>query len=296
MRESTASSGRAEIWEVGPRDGLQNEAGFIPTAGKVRMIEGLLGAGLVNIEITACVSPRWVPQMADHKEVIEAAAHLPEPRNFAVLVPNMRGMSAAEPAQVSTVSVFTAASEAFTEKNINCTIAESLERFRPIAERAKELGKDLRGYVSTAIACPYSGKVSPAAVAGLSADLVGLGCSEVSLGDTIGVGRPDDVRLLLRSVSEAVPVSKVACHFHDTHGNALDNVLAALDCGVRVFDSSIGGLGGCPYAPGAPGNVDTVEVAALLDREGYPTGLDTDRLAACADHARSLLGHVESAD
>lgn len=294
MQNSPRNSRQIKLWDVSPRDGLQNEATPVPTEAKLQLIGKLLDAGMRNIEITACVSSKWVPQMADHAAVIAGVADFPVPHDFAVLVPNGKGMTAAAATQVSTIAVFTAASEEFTKRNINCTIAESLLRFKPISDIAGSLGKSMRGYVSTAVACPYSGRIEPKAVAAVSQQLFDMGCQEISLGDTIGIGKPSDIEGLLDVVTRLVPIENIACHFHDTYGNALANIRMSLSCGVRIFDSAVGGLGGCPYAPGAPGNVDTVAVVKLLADEGYHTKVNVQALNECASWVRERLAKAKA--
>ncbi len=268
-----------DIFEVGPRDGLQNEKTFVPTADKIRLIDLLSASGCGRIEAASFVSPKWVPQMADGAEVMAGIARRPGVR-YAALVPNLRGYEAAQRAGVDEVAVFAAASEAFSQKNINCSIAESLARFEPLAERAAAEGIALRGYVSCVVGCPYSGAVDPAAVAALTADLLAMGCYEVSLGDTIGCGRPEQVALLLDRVLAGAPAERLAGHFHDTFGRALENIAVSLEKGLRVFDSAVSGLGGCPYAPGAKGNVATDKVVRMLASAGYQTPIDLAKLKA----------------
>jgi len=275
------------IYEVGPRDGLQNQARPIPTADKVRLIELLAAAGLRRIEATSFVSPRWVPQLADGAEVMAAIARAPGVV-YAALVPNLRGYEAARAAGVGEVAVFTAASETFSRRNVNATIAESLARFAPVAEAARADGITLRGYVSCVVDCPYEGKVAPAAVASVADRLMALGCREVSLGETLGRAAPGEVAAMLEAVLGVVPAGRLAGHFHDTGGLALASVEAALGLGLRVFDAAAGGLGGCPYAPGAAGNLATEALAARLAGLGYETGVDAARLAEAAAFARGL--------
>ena len=270
---------RVEIVEVGPRDGLQNESARIGTEAKLELIGRLAACGLRRIEATAFVSARRVPQMADHMEV---AAGLPAGGGvcFGALVANMRGLEAALACgRLGEAAVFTAASDEFARRNIGRSVAESLADFAPLVARAKGAGLRVRGYVSTAIACPYSGAVSPAETARVAGELMEMGCDEISLGDTIGAGTPRTVRPLLREVSRAVPVENVAGHFHDTWGAAIANISCALEAGVRIFDSSVGGLGGCPFAPGAAGNAATEDAAWFLESEGMRTGLDLQKLA-----------------
>ncbi len=261
------------IYEVGPRDGLQNEPGFVPTEVKVRLIDLLSETGLRRIEAASFVSPRWVPQMADAAEVMAGIRRRPGIR-YAALTPNLKGFEAAQAAGVDEVAVFASASEGFSRKNINCSIAESLERFAPVARAAQAAGIYLRGYVSCVVECPYGGSVAPEAVAWVAQALLDGGCYEVSLGDTIGRATPEAVDRLLAHLTSTIDPALLAGHFHDTGGHALDNVQVALDHGLRTFDSAIGGLGGCPYAPGARGNVSTLPLVRMLDDTGWRTGLD----------------------
>jgi isopropylmalate/homocitrate/citramalate synthase len=276
------------IVEVGPRDGLQNEDAVVPAAAKVSFIEALADAGLQVVEATSFVSPRAVPQLADADEVFPRIGRR-EGVRYPVLVPNMRGMERAERAGADAVAVFTAASEAFTERNIGMTIAESLDAFEPVLDRARELGWWRRGYVSTAFGCPYSGAVDPRVVVEVCVALIALGCEEISVGDTIGVAEPDDVRRVCDAVLEHLPVERLALHLHDTRGRALENVEAGLERRVAVYDASAGGTGGCPYAPGAPGNLATEALCALLDRLGIEHGVDADRVAAAAAALRARM-------
>jgi len=264
---------RVRIVEVGPRDGLQNEPKSVPTAVKVELIERLADAGLPAIEATAFVSPKWVPQMADHSEVLKTLRRKPGV-SYPVLVPNMKGFEAAVAAGAGEIAVFGAASETFSRKNINASIAESLERFAPVAEAARAKGIRLRGYISCVVGCPYEGAVKPEAVTEVAKRLDAMGCYEISLGDTIGVGTPGKVKRMLETVARAVPVERLAVHLHDTYGQALANLYAALELGVTTADSSVAGLGGCPYAKGASGNVATEDVVYLLDGLGIETGVN----------------------
>lgn len=277
------------IVEVGPRDGLQNEGTVVPTAVKVELIERLVTAGLRTIEAGSFVSPRWVPQMADTAEVLRRLRRRPDV-SFPVLVPNLKGFEAAQAAGAQEVAIFAAASETFSRRNINCSVAESLERFLPVAEAAAAGGMRLRGYVSCALGCPYEGPVAPHAVRSVTQSLIDLGCYEVSLGDTIGVGTPDQARALVEIVGERVPVERLALHFHDTSGRALANIGACLDLGVSVVDASVGGLGGCPYAAGASGNVATEGVVDMLHGLGIETGVDLDRLLETGRFIAGALG------
>lgn len=268
---------RVQIIDVGPRDGLQNEKAVIPLAVKVELVDRLTATGLRAIETGSFVSPKWVPQMADSGEVfarITRAAGV----SYPFLVPNRKGLDAALAAGVQEIAVFAAASESFSQKNINASIAESLARFEPVARAARDAGMRVRGYVSTVIGCPYEGAIAPAAVAHVARALREMGCYEISLGDTIGVGTPARVLAMLDAVARAVPVAELAGHFHDTYGQALANVYAALEFGIAVFDSSVAGLGGCPYAKGATGNVATEDVVYLLHGQGIATGIDLDAL------------------
>ncbi len=265
------------IVEVGPRDGLQNEKRPIPAAEKIRLIDLLSAVGFRRIEAASFVSPKWVPQMADGAEVMAGIARRPGVR-YAALTPNMKGYEAARAAGVDEVAIFGAASEAFSQRNINCSIAESIERFRPVAEAAKTDGIPVRGYVSCAIACPYSGPIPPSDVARVTEMLFGLGCYEVSLGDTVGRGTPGTVAAMLDAVLAVAPAERLAGHYHDTNGRALESVSASMEMGLTVFDSAVGGLGGCPYAPGAKGNLSTGKLARDLAAKGIATGLDLDAL------------------
>jgi isopropylmalate/homocitrate/citramalate synthase len=268
---------RVRIVEVGPRDGLQNEPRSVPTGVKVELIERLADAGLPAVEATAFVSPKWVPQMADHSEVLKSLRRKPGV-SYPVLVPNMQGFEAAAAAGADEIAVFGAASETFSRKNINASIAESLERFAPVAEAARTRGIRVRGYVSCVVGCPYEGEVKPQAVAEVAKRLDAMGCYEISLGDTIGVGTPGKVKRMLETVAREVPVERLAVHLHDTYGQALANLYVALELGVATADSSVAGLGGCPYAKGASGNVATEDVVYLLDGLGIETGIDLGKV------------------
>lgn len=282
------------IYEVGPRDGLQNEATPISTDAKLRFIELLADAGLREIETTSFVSPRAIPQLADADELMAGLDRRPGVR-YPVLVPNARGLERAEAAGADAVCVFTAASEAFTKANINMTIAESITAFRPVIERAREQGWWSRGYLSTAFGCPYQGEVGEAAVVGVARELLTLGVDEVSIGDTIGVAGPADVRRVVGALlSAGIPSTQLAMHFHDTRGTAVANVSTALDLGIRTFDASTGGTGGCPYAPGAAGNLATEDLVYLLDREGCSHGVDLDAVLVAARHIGEALGRMPS--
>ncbi len=278
---------RVEIFEVGPRDGLQNEARPIPTAEKVALIDTLSRAGFARIEVASFVSPRWVPQMADSAEVLAGITRAPGVR-YAALTPNMKGYERARAARADEVAIFGSASEGFSRANINASIEESLDRFAPVVEAARADGMPVRGYISCVVECPYDGHVAPAAVARVAARLRDLGCYEISLGDTIGRAVPEAVDAMLAAVLEEVPAGRLAGHFHDTSGWALANIEVALARGLRVFDAAVGGLGGCPYAPGAAGNVATEAVAARLEALGYETALDLAVVAQAAGMARDM--------
>ena len=284
---------RVKIVEVGPRDGLQNESQLVPAAVKVALIDRLGMAGLKTIEAAAFVSPKWVPQMGDAAEVM---ASLPRRHgvSYPVLVPNLKGFEQALAAGAEEIAVFAAASEAFSQKNINCSIAESLERFRPVMEAARQNGIRVRGYVSCVVGCPYQGAVPPAAVAEVALRLAELGCHEISLGDTIGVGTPAAIRRMLDEVMLLLPVERLAGHYHDTWGMALANIYASLEMGVAVFDASVAGLGGCPYAAGASGNVATEDVVYLMNGLGIETGVDLDRLVDAGAFICAELGRAPS--
>ena len=278
-----------EIVEMGPRDGLQNEKRLIPTAEKIALVDALGKAGFRRIEVASFVSPKWVPQMADGAAVMAGMTRAPGVRYMA-LTPNLKGYEAARAARADEVAIFASASEGFSKANLNCTIAESLERFRPVAEAARADGIALRGYVSVVTDCPYDGAVAPVSVVRVTAALRDLGCHEVSLGDTIGQGRPERVDAMLAAVLEEMPAEALAGHYHDTAGRALANIEVSLARGLRVFDAAVGVLGGCPYAPGAAGNVATEAVAARRGALGYDTGLDLDRLAEAAAMASAMRG------
>lgn len=275
--------------EVGPRDGLQNEKTIVPTAVKIALVEKLADAGLSVIEAGSFVSPKWVPQMGDSAEVFAGLARKPGVR-YAALTPNLKGLEGALAAKADEVAVFGAASESFSQKNINCSIAESLDRFAPVMEQAKAAGVPVRGYVSCVLGCPYEGEIAPSAVAEVAARLYSMGCYEISLGDTIGTGTPAKAQAMIAAVAERVPVEKTAVHFHDTYGQALANLYAALTMGVAVVDSSVAGLGGCPYAKGASGNVASEDVLYLLNGLGIETGVDLDRLIAAGAFISDALG------
>lgn len=275
------------IFEVSPRDGLQNEARMIGARDKIRLVDLLTDCGFTKIEVTSFVSAKWVPQMADGAEVMAGINRKDETR-YAALVPNMRGFDAAAAAQADEIAVFAAASEAFSEANINCSIEESFARFDPIIEAANEAIIPVRGYISCVTDCPYSGPVDPAEVAQIAARMIEMGCYEVSLGDTIGAGTPESVARMLEAVLAEVSPERLAGHFHDTNGRAVENIQVSLGAGLRVFDAAAGGLGGCPYAPGAAGNVATETVVEMLHAQGYRTGLNEKKLAQAADFAKGL--------
>jgi len=277
-----------KLVDVGPRDGLQNEAKSVPAEAKIAFIERLADAGIKSVEAGAFVSPKWVPQMADTAQVLaglkrKAGTHYP------VLVPNMKGFEAAVASNVEEIAVFGAASESFSQKNINCSIADSLERFAPVVAAAKDKAIRVRGYVSCVLGCPYEGEIAASAVADVAAKLYEMGCYEVSLGDTIGVGTPAKAQAMLDAVSARVPVEHLAVHFHDTYGQALANILACLERGVAVADASTAGLGGCPYAKGASGNVATEDVLYMLNGLGIETGVDLEQVARAGWAISDLL-------
>lgn len=281
------------IVEVGARDGLQNEAAIIPTSTKIELIDRLSACGLTTIEATSFVSPKWVPQLADAAEVyagIRKAAGV----SYPVLVPNLQGYERARAVGVTEIAVFAAASEAFSRRNINASIDESIERFVPVLKRARGDGVQVRGYVSTVLGCPYQGEVPLADVVHVAQRLHALGCHEISLGDTIGVGTPAKARAMLRAVADAVPMSALAVHFHDTYGQALANILACLEEGVAVIDSAVSGTGGCPYAKGASGNVASEDVVYMLDGMGIATGVDLARLIDTGLWLSQALGRQTS--
>jgi hydroxymethylglutaryl-CoA lyase len=279
------------IVEVGPRDGLQNEKQTIDVATKVELIERLAKAGLKTVEAGAFVSPKWVPQMAASDEVM-AKLERKSGVSYPVLTPNMRGYEGARTANADTIAVFAAASESFSNKNINCSIDESLERFRPVLDAAKTDGVRVRGYVSCVLGCPYEGKTPLANVVKVSKALYEMGCYEISLGDTIGVGTPGEARAMIRAVVGEVPVTALAGHFHDTYGQALSNIYAAQEEGIKTFDASVSGLGGCPYAPGASGNVATEDVVYMLHGSGFDTGIDLDALIEISIWISEMLGRT----
>ncbi|MET4071656.1 hydroxymethylglutaryl-CoA lyase [Bradyrhizobium sp. S3.2.6] len=277
------------IVEMGPRDGLQNEKTPVSVEARIAFIEALVAAGLDTVEVGAFVSPKAIPQMVSSDAVLRGVAHVTG-AEFHVLVPNEKGYDAARAAGAKVVSVFAAASEGFSRANINCTVAESIERFKPVLARARADGVKVRGYISCVLGCPFDGEIKPKAVADLASTLWDLGCYEISLGDTIGVGTPDKARAMLRAVAANIPAARLAMHFHDTYGQALANLYAGLAEGVRVIDAAAGGLGGCPYAPGATGNVATEEVVYMLEGMGVTTGVDMEKLLAATNAMSGVLG------
>ncbi len=279
---------RVRIVEVGPRDGLQNEKGEVSTAVKLELIERLADAGLAAVEATAFVSPKWIPQMADHTEVLGRIRRKPGV-SYPVLTPNLKGFEAARAAGATEVAIFGAASESFSKKNINCSIAESLDRFRPLIENALKEKIKVRGYISCVVGCPYEGDVIPQKVADVAGALYDMGCYEISLGDTIGVGTPRKIQAMIEACTKRVPAAKLAGHYHDTYGQAIANIYASLELGVGTFDSSVAGLGGCPYAAGASGNVATEDVVYLLEGLGIETGIDLDKVVDIGVWISSIL-------
>ncbi len=280
---------QATLYEVGPRDGLQAETEIVSAADKIALIDKLSASGLKYIEATSFVSKKWVPQMADAAEVMAGVQRV-SGVVYPVLTPNLQGYEAARDAKAQVVAIFGAASETFSQRNINCSIAESLERFDMVMQSAHTQGIRVRGYVSTVIACPYEGPINPEAVADVAAKMLDMGCYELSLGDTIGVGTPADVARLLDIVLKTIPSEKLAVHFHDTYGQALANILTSLDYGIATIDSSVGGLGGCPYAPGASGNVATEDVLYMLNGLGIDTCVDLDKMIEAAWFISDVLG------
>lgn len=285
--DAHSASDKVSIFEMGPRDGLQNEVA-VPTAAKIALIESLADAGLKRIEAGSFVSPKWVPQMADSAEVLKQIQRQSSVV-YSALTPNVKGFELALNAKASEVAIFGAASQSFSQRNINCSIEESIERFIPLMELAKANNIPVRGYVSCVLGCPYEGEIAVSEVARVSEVLYKMGCYEISLGDTIGVGTPQKARRMLQTVSERVPVDKLALHFHDTYGQALANILACLDLGVRVFDSSVAGLGGCPYAKGASGNLATEDLVYMLHGMGLETGIDLHKLALAGQEISTQL-------
>ena len=282
-------SDQVRIIEMGPRDGLQNEKTPVSIEARIAFIEALVAAGLPTVEVGAFVSPKAIPQMASSDAVLRGVAHVKD-AEFHVLVPNEKGYDAACAAGAKVVSVFAAASEGFSRANINCTVAESIERFKPVLARAKANGVKVRGYISCVLGCPFDGEIKPKAVADLASTLWDLGCYEISLGDTIGVGTPAKAKEMLRAVAANIPSARLAMHFHDTYGQALANLYAGMEEGVRVIDAAAGGLGGCPYAPGATGNVATEDVVYMLEGMGVRTGVDMDKLLAATNEMSGVLG------
>src|SRR4249919_2290516 len=286
-----AMPAHVRIVEVGPRDGLQNEKAIIATADRIALIDRLSAAGLQSIEATSFVSPKWVPQLADAAEVFAGISRKPGV-HYPVLVPNEQGYDRARAVGADEVAVFTAASEAFNRRNVNASIDESIERFRPVLERARVDGVRVRGYVSTVLGCPYQGEVPVADVVRVARRLHDLGCYEISLGDTIGIGTPGKARAMLHAVAAEVPMSALAVHFHDTYGQALANILACIEEGVRVLDSAVSGTGGCPYAKGASGNVASEDVVYMLEGMGMSTGVDLEKLVETGRWLSALLGRT----
>jgi hydroxymethylglutaryl-CoA lyase len=284
-------SASVRIVEVGPRDGLQNEKTPVGVADRIAFIEKLLGAGLHTVEVGAFVSPKAIPQMVGSDQVLRGVNHHPD-SEFHVLVPNEKGYEAARAAGAKVIAVFASASEGFSRANINCSVADSIERFKPVIARAKADGVKVRGYISCVLGCPFDGDVKPQAVVNVADMLWKLGCYEISLGDTIGVGTPLKAKGLLRAVAGSVPMANLAMHFHDTYGQALANLYAGMEEGARVIDSAAGGLGGCPYAPGATGNVATEDVVYMLEGMGIATGVDMAKLVAATNEISKLIGRA----
>ena len=282
-------SDSVRIFEVGPRDGLQNEKTPVSAVDRIAFIEALLDAGLHTIEVGAFVSPKAIPQMVNSDQVLRGISHRSD-GEFEVLVPNEKGYDAAQAAGAREIAVFAAASESFSRANINCSVAESIERFKPVLARAKADGIKVRGYISCVLGCPFDGEIQPKAVADLASTRWELGCYEISLGDTIGVGTPTKAKEMLRAVVANIPAANLAMHFHDTYGQALANLYAGLEEGVRVIDAAAGGLGGCPYAPGATGNVATEDVVYMLEGMGVGTSVDMEKLLAATNAMSVVLG------
>lgn len=278
-----------KIIEVGPRDGLQNEKNIVPTDIKVKFINKLSNTGLSAIEVTSFVSPKWVPQMADHKEIMKNIVRK-SGVTYPVLTPNLKGFQAAMSVQAEEVAIFGAASEAFSQKNINCSITESIDRFKDVTKAAFDINVPVRGYVSCVLGCPYQGEVTPEAVKDVAIKMLNIGCYEISLGDTIGVGTPGKMKELIKCLFQDIPPEKLAIHCHDTYGQALANILTALELGIRTVDSSVAGLGGCPYAKGASGNVATEDVVYMLHGSGMQTGVDLKQLISAGNFICNSIG------
>lgn len=278
-----------QILEVGPRDGLQNELDFVPTKQKIKLINLLSETGLKNIEVTSFVSPKAVPQLADNSEVFSAIIK-PANINFSALVPNIEGMEKAINCGVNEIAIFTAASETFNQKNIRCSIAKSIERFKPVVKIAKQRKIKIRAYISCVLGCPYEGEISPKTVVDITHQLLTLGADEIDLGDTIGVGTPKQTSTLIETIRDFIPLNKISMHFHDTYGQAIANIYAALECGITRFDSSVAGLGGCPYARGASGNVATEDVLYLMHGLNIHTGVDIYKVVTAGDMICKVLG------
>jgi isopropylmalate/homocitrate/citramalate synthase len=282
---------KVQIIEVGPRDGLQNEKGFVPVEAKVALINALVEAGLKTVEAGSFVSPKWVPQMADTANVLAKLRRVPGV-SYPVLVPNLKGLEAAISAGADEIAIFAAASESFSQRNINASITESLTRLRAVAEKAVAQSIKVRGYVSCVLGCPYEGEIAPEAVVPVAGELHDMGCYQISLGDTIGTGTPLKTQAMLNAVATRIPIPRLAVHFHDTYGQALANILVSLQFGITAVDSSVAGLGGCPYAPGAAGNVATEDVVYMLAGMGIETGVSLDKLAAAGRQISTQLGRV----
>lgn len=288
-----ASLDKVSIVEVGPRDGLQNEKAIIASQDKIRLVNLLSRCGFDTIEVTSFVSPKWVPQLADASTVMDSISRDPQ-ISYAVLVPNLKGYMMAKASKASEVAIFASASESFSKRNINCTIDESLLRFDEIMDAARSDRMPVRGYISCVVDCPYQGKVNPSAVSGLASRLLAMGCYEISLGDTTGKGTPETIASMLDCVTQAVPVTQLAGHYHDTNHRALENIEVSLEKGLRRFDSSIGGIGGCPYAPGARGNVATSDVVEYLNDKHFHTGIDMQNLTRALEFVQTLFRKISS--